>query len=369
MRFSSLFVISFLFLKGLCINVPFPAARYEHEMEGSDKLIYEEVTARNMDMAGLMELDFSFFSTDRCGYADPYSVMGRGIQLWMQWKEKKERNVICSILYQLLSFLPIIQCNTTTMEGVGLMDMVEFPESNTWNVLLVDHTVTLSLSQMFPLTWSDDVLFHIHYSSHILSKSLYTCRNQADRLPVSLFFPDRHGYHNRLHIPVREELKNTTLFLSFPRGSYFDVDELAELFRLKELPPFRSFPISIDCELSYADSHISFLLLSVPLNQSSPIIVPFHLRVVLPRDVNTTQSNLIIRLPSITVLNPAKGYRRLPIFSEEITLSIPVGNSQSPTFVLVFTLLTVAISTWYLLVSFLQYSSHLCAYGYLLKTE
>ena len=357
----------FLLLTGLCMEAPFPAAR---DGTGMDRPIYEETTPRNLDGEGLKELDFYYSGSNRCGFTDPSSLIGCGVQLWMQWREKKELDTVCSILTQLLPFLPVTQCNQNTGEGgVDWMDRVEFSRSDSWSVLLVDHTIVLPLLKVLPIVRSDMMSLHIHYASNRVSRSVYACDHRAARLPVRLAFPERHGYHNRLLIPVSSELRNATLFLTFPRGSYYDVDELADLHRAGELPSFQSLPASVDCELLFDDSHPSFLLLSVPSNQSSPITVPFHLRTVLPSNPSDTQSNKTIRIPSITVFSSSKGYRRLPIFSEEITLAVPVGSAESPAFVLAFTLLTVAISTVYLLEELLRHSSPSCDYDCLLKTE
>lgn len=349
------------------MEAPFPAAR---DGTGMDRPIYEETTPRNLDGEGLKELDFYYSGSNRCGFTDPSSLIGCGVQLWMQWREKKELDTVCSILTQLLPFLPVTQCNQNTGEGgVDWMDRVEFSRSDSWSVLLVDHTIVLPLLKVLHIVRSDMMSLHIHYASNRVSRSVYACDHRAARLPVRLAFPERHGYHNRLLIPVSSELRNATLFLTFPRGSYYDVDELADLHRTGELPSFQSLPASVDCELLFDDSHPSFLLLSVPSNQSSPITVPFHLRTVLPSNPNDTQSNKTIRIPSITVFSSSKGYRRLPIFSEEITLAIPVGSAESPAFVLAFTFLTVAISTVYLLEELLRHSFPSCDYDCLLKTE
>ena len=367
MRFLSALLTVFLLLTGLCMEAPFPAAR---DGTGMDRPIYEETTPRNLDGEGLKELDFYYSGSNRCGFTDPSSLIGCGVQLWMQWREKKELDTVCSILTQLLPFLPVTQCNQNTGEGgVDWMDRVEFSRSDSWSVLLVDHTIVLPLLKVLPIVRSDMMSLHIHYASNRVSRSVYACDHRAARLPVRLAFPERHGYHNRLLIPVSSELRNATLFLTFPRGSYYDVDELADLHRMGELPSFQSLPASVDCELLFDDSHPSFLLLSVPSNQSSPITVPFHLRTVLPSNPNDTQSNKTIRIPSITVFSSSKGYRRLPIFSEEITLAIPVGSAESPAFVLAFTFLTVAISTVYLLEELLRHSFPSCDYDCLLKTE
>lgn len=367
MRFLSALLTVFLLLTGLCMEAPFPAAR---DGTGMDRPIYEETTPRNLDGEGLKELDFYYSGSNRCGFTDPSSLIGCGVQLWMQWREKKELDTVCSILTQLLPFLPVTQCNQNTGEGgVDWMDRVEFSRSDSWSVLLVDHTIVLPLLKVLPIVRSDMMSLHIHYASNRVSRSVYACDHRAARLPVRLAFPERHGYHNRLLIPVSSELRNATLFLTFPRGSYYDVDELADLHRAGELPSFQSLPASVDCELLFDDSHPSFLLLSVPSNQSSPITVPFHLRTVLPSNPSDTQSNKTIRIPSITVFSSSKGYRRLPIFSEEITLAVPVGSAESPAFVLAFTLLTVAISTVYLLEELLRHSSPSCDYDCLLKTE
>lgn len=367
MRFLSALLTVFLLLTGLCMEAPFPAAR---DGTGMDRPIYEETTPRNLDGEGLKELDFYYSGSNRCGFTDPSSLIGCGVQLWMQWREKKELDTVCSILTQLLPFLSVTQCNQNTGEGgVDWMDRVEFSRSDSWSVLLVDHTIVLPLLKVLPIVRSDMMSLHIHYASNRVSRSVYACDHRAARLPVRLAFPERHGYHNRLLIPVSSELRNATLFLTFPRGSYYDVDELADLHRTGELPSFQSLPASVDCELLFDDSHPSFLLLSVPSNQSSPITVPFHLRTVLPSNPNDTQSNKTIRIPSITVFSSSKGYRRLPIFSEEITLAIPVGSAESPAFVLAFTFLTVAISTVYLLEELLRHSSPSCDYDCLLKTE
>lgn len=367
MRFLSALLTVFLLLTGLCMEAPFPAAR---DGTGMDRPIYEETTPRNLDGEGLKELDFYYSGSNRCGFTDPSSLIGCGVQLWMQWREKKELDTVCSILTQLLPFLPVTQCNQNTGEGgVDWMDRVEFSRSDSWSVLLVDHTIVLPLLKVLHIVRSDMMSLHIHYASNRVSRSVYACDHRAARLPVRLAFPERHGYHNRLLIPVSSELRNATLFLTFPRGSYYDVDELADLHRTGELPSFQSLPASVDCELLFDDSHPSFLLLSVPSNQSSPITVPFHLRTVLPSNPNDTQSNKTIRIPSITVFSSSKGYRRLPIFSEEITLAIPVGSAESPAFVLAFTFLTVAISTVYLLEELLRHSFPSCDYDCLLKTE
>ena len=367
MRFLSALLTVFLLLTGLCMEAPFPAAR---DGTGMDRPIYEETTPRNLDGEGLKELDFYYSGSNRCGFTDPSSLIGCGVQLWMQWREKKELDTVCSILTQLLPFLPVTQCNQNTGEGgVDWMDRVEFSRSDSWSVLLVDHTIVLPLLKVLPIVRSDMMSLHIHYASNRVSRSVYACDHRAARLPVRLAFPERHGYHNRLLIPVSSELRNATLFLTFPRGSYYDVDELADLHRAGELPSFQSLPASVDCELLFDDSHPSFLLLSVPSNQSSPITVPFHLRTVLPSNPSDTQSNKTIRIPSITVFSSSKGYRRLPIFSEEITLAVPVGSAESPAFVLAFTLLTVATSTVYLLEELLRHSSPSCDYDCLLKTE
>ena len=367
MRSFSALLTVFLLLTGLCMEAPFPAAR---DGTGMDRPIYEETTPRNLDGEGLKELDFYYSGSNRCGFTDPSSLIGCGVQLWMQWREKKELDTVCSILTQLLPFLSVTQCNQNTGEGgVDWMDRVEFSRSDSWSVLLVDHTIVLPLLKVLPIVRSDMMSLHIHYASNRVSRSVYACDHRAARLPVRLAFPERHGYHNRLLIPVSSELRNATLFLTFPRGSYYDVDELADLHRTGELPSFQSLPASVDCELLFDDSHPSFLLLSVPSNQSSPITVPFHLRTVLPSNPNDTQSNKTIRIPSITVFISSKGYRRLPIFSEEITLAIPVGSAESPAFVLAFTFLTVAISTVYLLEELLRHSFPSCDYDCLLKTE
>ena len=367
MRSFSALLTVFLLLTGLCMEAPFPAAR---DGTGMDRPIYEETTPRNLDGEGLKELDFYYSGSNRCGFTDPSSLIGCGVQLWMQWREKKELDTVCSILTQLLPFLPVPQCNQNTGEGgVDWMDRVEFSRSDSWGVLLVDHTIVLPLSKVLPIVRSDMMSLHIHYASNRVSRSVYACDHRAARLPVRLAFPERHGYHNRLLIPVSSELRNATLFLTFPRGSYYDVDELADLHRMGELPSFQSLPASVDCELLFDDSHPSFLLLSVPSNQSSPITVPFHLRTVLPSNPSDTQSNKTIRIPSITVFSSSKGYRRLPIFSEEITLAVPVGSAESPAFVLAFTLLTVSISTVYLLEELLRPSFPSCDYDCLLKTE
>lgn len=367
MRSFSALLTVFLLLTGLCMEAPFPAAR---DGTGMDRPIYEETTPRNLDGEGLKELDFYYSGSNRCGFTDPSSLIGCGVQLWMQWREKKELDTVCSILTQLLPFLSVTQCNQNTGEGgVDWMDRVEFSRSDSWSVLLVDHTIVLPLLKVLPIVRSDMMSLHIHYASNRVSRSVYACDHRAARLPVRLAFPERHGYHNRLLIPVSSELRNATLFLTFPRGSYYDVDELADLHRTGELPSFQSLPASVDCELLFDDSHPSFLLLSVPSNQSSPITVPFHLRTVLPSNSNDTQSNKTIRIPSITVFSSSKGYRRLPIFSEEITLAIPVGSAESPAFVLAFTFLTVAISTVYLLEELLRHSFPSCDYDCLLKTE
>ena len=367
MRSFSALLTVFLLLTGLCMEAPFPAAR---DGTGMDRPIYEETTPRNLDGEGLKELDFYYSGSNRCGFTDPSSLIGCGVQLWMQWREKKELDTVCSILTQLLPFLSVTQCNQNTGEGgVDWMDRVEFSRSDSWSVLLVDHTIVLPLLKVLPIVRSDMMSLHIHYASNRVSRSVYACDHRAARLPVRLAFPERHGYHNRLLIPVSSELRNATLFLTFPRGSYYDVDELADLHRMGELPSFQSLPASVDCELLFDDSHPSFLLLSVPSNQSSPITVPFHLRTVLPSNPNDTQSNKTIRIPSITVFSSSKGYRRLPIFSEEITLAIPVGSAESPAFVLAFTFLTVAISTVYLLEELLRHSFPSCDYDCLLKTE
>ena len=367
MRSFSALLTVFLLLTGLCMEAPFPAAR---DGTGMDRPIYEETTPRNLDGEGLKELDFYYSGSNRCGFTDTSSLIGCGVQLWMQWREKKELDTVCSILTQLLPFLSVTQCNQNTGEGgVDWMDRVEFSRSDSWSVLLVDHTIVLPLLKVLPIVRSDMMSLHIHYASNRVSRSVYACDHRAARLPVRLAFPERHGYHNRLLIPVSSELRNATLFLTFPRGSYYDVDELADLHRTGELPSFQSLPASVDCELLFDDSHPSFLLLSVPSNQSSPITVPFHLRTVLPSNPNDTQSNKTIRIPSITVFSSSKGYRRLPIFSEEITLAIPVGSAESPAFVLAFTFLTVAISTVYLLEELLRHSFPSCDYDCLLKTE
>ena len=367
MRSFSALLTVFLLLTGLCMEAPFPAAR---DGTGMDRPIYEETTPRNLDGEGLKELDFYYSGSNRCGFTDPSSLIGCGVQLWMQWREKKELDTVCSILTQLLPFLSVTQCNQNTGEGgVDWMDRVEFSRSDSWSVLLVDHTIVLPLLKVLPVVRSDMMSLHIHYASNRVSRSVYACDHRAARLPVRLAFPERHGYHNRLLIPVSSELRNATLFLTFPRGSYYDVDELADLHRTGELPSFQSLPASVDCELLFDDSHPSFLLLSVPSNQSSPITVPFHLRTVLPSNPSDTQSNKTIRIPSITVFSSSKGYRRLPIFSEEITLAVPVGSAESPAFVLAFTLLTVAISTVYLLEELLRHSFPSCDYDCLLKTE
>ena len=367
MRSFSALLTVFLLLAGLCMEAPFPAAR---DGTGMDRPIYEETTPRNLDGEGLKELDFYYSGSNRCGFTDPSSLIGCGVQLWMQWREKKELDTVCSILTQLLPFLPVTQCNQNTGEGgVDWMDRVEFSRSDSWSVLLVDHTIVLPLLKVLHIVRSDMMSLHIHYASNRVSRSVYACDHRAARLPVRLAFPERHGYHNRLLIPVSSELRNATLFLTFPRGSYYDVDELADLHRMGELPSFQSLPASVDCELLFDDSHPSFLLLSVPSNQSSPITVPFHLRTVLPSNPSDTQSNKTIRIPSITVFSSSKGYRRLPIFSEEITLAVPVGSAESPAFVLAFTLLTVAISTVYLLEELLRHSFPSCDYDCLLKTE
>ena len=367
MRSFSALLTVFLLLTGLCMEAPFPAAR---DGTGMDRPIYEETTPRKLDGEGLKELDFYYSGSNRCGFTDPSSLIGCGVQLWMQWREKKELDTVCSILTQLLPFLPVTQCNQNTGEGgVDWMDRVEFSRSDSWSVLLVDHTIVLPLLKVLHIVRSDMMSLHIHYASNRVSRSVYACDHRAARLPVRLAFPERHGYHNRLLIPVSSELRNATLFLTFPRGSYYDVDELADLHRAGELPSFQSLPASVDCELLFDDSHPSFLLLSVPSNQSSPITVPFHLRTVLPSNPSDTQSNKTIRIPSITVFSSSKGYRRLPIFSEEITLAVPVGSAESPAFVLAFTLLTVAISTVYLLEELLRHSFPSCDYDCLLKTE
>ena len=159
------------------MEAPFPAAR---DGTGMDRPIYEETTPRNLDGEGLKELDFYYSGSNRCGFTDPSSLIGCGVQLWMQWREKKELDTVCSILTQLLPFLPVTQCNQNTGEGgVDWMDRVEFSRSDSWSVLLVDHTIVLPLLKVLHIVRSDMMSLHIHYASNRVSRSVYACDHRA----------------------------------------------------------------------------------------------------------------------------------------------------------------------------------------------
>ena len=171
-------------------------------------------------------------------------------------------------------------------------------------------------------------------------------------------------------------MKDATLLLTLPRGVYCDLDELQEWVEKKQLPPFQSIPSRIDCEAPFRSSHPSFLFFSLSSLSSSSasstslsssssaslsssslhlLHIPFHLCTVLPHDTDISDHHKTILLPSITLLNES---HRLPYYTEPIELSIPAGDVENPSAVLVWTIITLAVSTLFLLVEFS--SSRVC---------
>lgn len=251
---------------------------------------------------------------------------------------------------------------------MDLLQRIEFSDSASYSILLIDTNQTIPLSSLFPIPALHDVSLHMVYSSSTVSTVISTCSLQPTRLPLRLQFPERHGYHNTLLLPIEEGMKDATLLITLPRGVYCDLDELQEWVEKKQLPPFQSIPSRIDCEAPFRSSHPSLLFFSLSSLSSSfassaslsssslhLLHIPFHLRTVLPHDTDISDHHKTILLLSITLLNES---HRLPYYTEPIELSIPAGDVENPSAVLVWTIITLAVSTLFLLVEFS--SSRVC---------
>lgn len=366
LHMGSLVFLLFLFLQSLALSVDWPLQLSYPDLESiphGNILFQEKSPVDDMD-DGLVSFSFLYANSDRCGYTDRFSVIGHGMQLQITWNTKRDVHALCSILEQFFPFLSFQQCNEGEGDGMDLLQLIEFSDSASYSILLVDTNQTIPLSSLFPIPALHDVSLHMVYSSSTVSTVISTCSLQPTRLPLRLQFPERHGYHNTLLLPVEEGMKDATLLLTLPRGVYCDLDELQEWVEKKQLPPFQSIPSRIDCEAPFRSSHPSLLLFSLSsfpsssASSSTPshlLHIPFHLRTVLPHDTDISDHHKTILLPSITLLNESY---RLPYYSEPIELSIPAGDLENPSAVLVWTIITLTVSTLFLLVEFS--SSRVC---------
>ena len=379
LRMESLVFLLFLFLQSLALSVDGPFQLFYPDLESIPRgdILFEEKSSVDDVDDGLVSFSFLYANSDRCGYTDRFSVIGHGVQLWITWNTKRDVHALCSTLKQFIPFLSFQQCNEGGGDGMDLLQRIEYSDSASYSILLIDTNRTIPLSSLFPIPALHDVSLHMVYSSSTVSTVISTCSLQPTRLPLRLQFPERHGYHNTLLLPVEEGMKDATLLLTLPRGVYCDLDELQEWVEKKQLPPFQSIPSRIDCEAPFRSSHPSLLFFSLSsissssasstslsssssasLSSSTPshlLHIPFHLRTVLPHDTDISDHHKTILLPSITLLNESY---RLPYYSEPIELSIPAGDVENPSAVLVWTIITLAVSTLFLLVEFS--SSRVC---------
>lgn len=380
LHMGSIVFLLFLFLQSLALSVDWPLQLSYPDLESIPRsnVLFEEKSSVDDVADGLVSFSFLYANSDRCGYTDRFSVIGHGVQLWITWNTKRDVHALCSTLKQFIPFLSFQQCNEGGGDGMDLLQRIEFSDSASYSILLIDTNQTIPLSSLFPIPALHDVSLHMVYSSSTVSTVISTCSLQPTRLPLRLQFPERHGYHNTLLLPIEEGMKDATLLITLPRGVYCDLDELQEWVEKKQLPPFQSIPSRIDCEAPFRSSHPSLLFFSLSSISSSSVSfsstslsssssaslsssslhllhIPFHLRTVLPHDTDISDHHKTILLPSITLLNESY---RLPYYSEPIELSIPAGDVENPSAVLVWTIITLAVSTLFLLVEFS--SSRVC---------
>ena len=373
LHMGSIVFLLFLFLQSLALSVDWPLQLSYPDLESIPRsnVLFEEKSSVDDVDDGLVSFSFLYANSDRCGYTDRFSVIGHGVQLRITWNTKRDMYTLCSTLKQFVPFLSFQQCNESEGNGMDLLQRIEFSDSASYSILLIDTNQTIPLSSLFPIPALHDVSLHMVYSSSTVSTVISTCSLQPTRLPLRLQFPERHGYHNTLLLPIEEGMKDATLLITLPRGVYCDLDELQEWVEKKQLPPFQSIPSRIDCEAPFRSSHPSLLFFSLSsissssvsfsstslsssssasLSSSTPshlLHIPFHLRTVLPHDTDISDHHKTILLPSITLLNESY---RLPYYSEPIELSIPAGDVENPSAVLVWTIITLAVSTLFLLV-------------------
>ena len=379
LRMESLVFLLFLFLQSLALSVDWPFQLFYPDLESiyCGDFLFEEKSPVDDVADGLVSFSFLYVNSDRCGYTDRFSVIGHGVQLRITWNTKRDVHALCSTIKQFFPFLSFQQCNEGGGDGMDLLQRIEFSDSASYSILLIDTNQTIPLSSLFPIPALHDVSLHMVYSSSTVSTVISTCSLQPTRLPLRLQFPERHGYHNTLLLPIEEGMKDATLLITLPRGVYCDLDELQEWVEKKQLPPFQSIPSRIDCEAPFRSSHPSLLFFSLSsissssvsfsstslsssssasLSSSSSLLhIPFHLRTVLPHDTDISDHHKTILLPSITLLNES---HRLPYYSEPIELSIPAGDVENPSVVLAWTIITLAVSTLFLLAEFS--SSRVC---------
>lgn len=364
LHMGSLVFLLFLFLQSHALSVDWPFQLFYPDLESIPRgnILFQEKSPVDDVDDGLVSFSFLYANSDRCGYTDRFSVIGHGIQLRITWNTKRDMRALCSTLKQFSPFLCFQQCNEGGGDGMDLLQRIDFSDSTSYSILLIDTNRTIPLSSLFPIPALHDVSLHMVYSSATVSTVISTCHLQPTRLPLRLQFPERHGYHNTLLLPIEEGMKDATILITLPRGVYCDLDELQEWVEKKQLPSFQSIPSRIDCEAPFHSSHPS--LLFFPLSSfssssaffsSSLLHIPFHLRTVLPHDTNISDHHKTILLPSITLLNDS---HRLPYYSEPIELSIPAGDLENPSAVLVWTIITLTVSTLFLLVEFS--SSRVC---------
>lgn len=370
LHMGSIVFLLFLFLQSLALSVDWPLQLSYPDLESIPRsnVLFEEKSSVDDVADGLVSFSFLYANSDRCGYTDRFSVIGHGVQLRITWNTKRDVHALCSTIKQFFPFLSFQQCNEGGGDGMDLLQRIEFSDSASYSILLIDTNQTIPLSSLFPIPALHDVSLHMVYSSSTVSTVISTCSLQPTRLPLRLQFPERHGYHNTLLLPIEEGMKDATLLITLPRGVYCDLDELQEWVEKKQLPPFQSIPSRIDCEAPFRSSHPSLLFFSLSSLSSSSassaslsssslhlLHIPFHLRTVLPHDTDISDHHKTILLLSITLLNES---HRLPYYTEPIELSIPAGDVENPSAVLVWTIITLAVSTLFLLVEFS--SSRVC---------
>lgn len=370
LHMGSIVFLLFLFLQSLALSVDWPLQLSYPDLESIPRsnVLFEEKSSVDDVADGLVSFSFLYANSDRCGYTDRFSVIGHGVQLRITWNTKRDVHALCSTIKQFFPFLSFQQCNEGGGDGMDLLQRIEFSDSASYSILLIDTNQTIPLSSLFPIPALHDVSLHMVYSSSTVSTVISTCSLQPTRLPLRLQFPERHGYHNTLLLPIEEGMKDATLLITLPRGVYCDLDELQEWVEKKQLPPFQSIPSRIDCEAPFRSSHPSLLFFSLSSLSSSfassaslsssslhLLHIPFHLRTVLPHDTDISDHHKTILLLSITLLNES---HRLPYYTEPIELSIPAGDVENPSAVLVWTIITLAVSTLFLLVEFS--SSRVC---------
>lgn len=199
--------------------------------------------------------------------------------------------------------------------------------SSNWILSNSTKPVHLSYSRNRPVTESKDFLVE--------------CSTQME-----LVYPERKGFHNQLHI--RSNCSSLNLFL--PQGVYVDADELFELFG----DSIQTIPFPIDVEAPFHE----YGAVIVQIGQKAPLdlILPIHLRYVLPRDADETYHRSIF-IPPLFVKNDTT---LLLTHSAPIFTSVPSGNEEDSSFVFFFSFLVLIVSTLLLLLEIILYKYHSC---------